>query len=97
MSRDFFTDTEPHKLIICGDIYDRGVQAQELQAFILDLIDRNEVILIRGNHEDLMLDLLNEWDEYSYLDKTNIQNGTVASMLQLTNFTVDNLKKILQK
>ncbi len=44
-----------------------------------------------------MLDLLNEWDEYSYLDKTNIQNGTVASMLQLTNFTVDNLKKILQK
>lgn len=29
----FFTDTEPHKLIVCGDLFDRGKQAAELQEF----------------------------------------------------------------
>lgn len=55
----FFKDRDPHKLIVCGDLYDRGTQAPELQEFILDLLDKDQVILIRGNHEDLALDLLN--------------------------------------
>ena len=49
----FFEDKEPHKLIICGDLFDRGNEAVQLQKFILDLMERDEVILIRGNHEDL--------------------------------------------
>lgn len=50
--KGFFEDTEPHKLIICGDIYDRGTETLELQSFILDLMSKDEVILIRENHED---------------------------------------------
>ncbi|KIR03957.1 hypothetical protein P261_02772 [Lachnospiraceae bacterium TWA4] len=57
----FFDDSTPHQLIICGDLFDRGSQAIELQNFILDLMSREEVILIQGNHEDLMLQLLNHW------------------------------------
>lgn len=56
--KEFFTDDQPHKLIICGDLFDRGAEARELQAFILDLMEQGEVILIRGNHEDLLLDFL---------------------------------------
>ena len=59
--KGFFTDTEPHKLIVCGDLFDRGKQATELQEFILDLLAKDEVILIRGNHEDLMLESSKEW------------------------------------
>ncbi len=29
----FFTDTEPHKLIIQGNLFDRGAEACELQEF----------------------------------------------------------------
>lgn len=64
--KGFFTDTEQHKLIVCGDLFDRGKQAAELQEFILDLLAKDEVILIRGNHEDLMLELLKDWFHHSY-------------------------------
>lgn len=91
-TQGYFSDTEPHKLILCGDIYDRGKQVAELQNFILDLMEKDEVILIRGNHEDLMLDLLDEWDMCSYKDDINISNGTVCTALQLTDFTLLDLK-----
>ena len=97
----FFTDDEPHKLIICGDLFDRGVQALELQNFILDLIEKDKVILIRGNHEDLMLQLLNEWQEYSYLHYYHHTNGTINTILQLTKMTQydlnHNSKNIVRK
>ena len=65
----FFEDTEPHKLVICGDLYDRGTEALQLQEFILDLLSKDQVILIRGNHEDLTLDLLHNWNRKSYLQR----------------------------
>ncbi len=34
IEKGFFTDTNPHKLIICGDLYDRGKEARALQDFI---------------------------------------------------------------
>ena len=57
----FFEDTEPHKLVICGDLFDRGVEALQLQDFILELLSKDQAILIRGNHEDLTLNLLHNW------------------------------------
>lgn len=32
--KGFFEDKEPHKLIVCGDLFDRGMQSAELQDFI---------------------------------------------------------------
>lgn len=89
--KGFFKDTNPHKLIICGDIYDRGAEALELQNFILDLMSKNEIILIRGNHEDLALDLLNNWDKGSFLQRYHYSNGTVDTVCQLTGTTIGQL------
>ena len=83
----FFEDTEPHKLVICGDLYDRGTEALQLQEFILDLLSRDQVILIRGNHEDLALDLLHNWSRKSYLQRHHNLNGTVDTVCQLTGFS----------
>lgn len=41
----FFEDTEPHKLVICGDLYDRGTEALRLQEFILDLLSKDQAFL----------------------------------------------------
>ena len=49
----YFTDPVTHKLIIRGDIFDRGLEAVEMQQFILQLMEKGDVILVRGNHEDL--------------------------------------------
>ena len=84
----FFEDKEPHKLIICGDLYDRGSEALPLQEFILELLAKDEVILIRGNHEDLTLRLLNEWHRGSYRQDHHHWNGTMDTVCQLTNSTL---------
>ena len=82
--KGFFTDTEPHKLIVCGDLFDRGKEAVKVQSFISDLMERDEVILIRGNHEDLTLCLIQDWENFGYMQSHHISNGTVDTVLQLT-------------
>ena len=92
--KGFFADICPHKLIVCGDLFDRGEQALELQNFMLDLLSRDELILIRGNHEDLALDLLNGWAKRSYLQIHHHTNGTIDTVLQLTGSTPDDLNHL---
>lgn len=87
MGKGFFTDTEPHKLIICGDLYDRGTEALQLQEFLLELLAKDELILIRGNHEDLALNLLHTWSQGSYQQRHHNMNGTVDTVCQLTGFS----------
>ncbi len=83
----FFEDQAPHKLIICGDLFDRGRQAKEMQAFVLDLLRKNEIIMIKGNHEDLFVDLIDNaarWMNPFITDTHHYSNGTVNTALQLT-------------
>lgn len=79
--KGFFEDKEPHKLIVCGDLFDRGYEAKELQTFILDLMEKDQVILIRGNHEDLFLQLI--YEDEGFPDRTHVKNGTFNTGLQL--------------
>lgn len=80
----FFVDVEPHKLVILGDIFDRGSEAEKLQAFILELMERDEVILIQGNHEDLYVDLVTKDGGVAY--RHHKHNGTYDTALQLTGY-----------
>ena len=80
----YFTDPEPHKLIILGDIFDRGQEAVEMQRFILSLLEQDAVILVRGNHEDL-------YEEMITIDeglpvRHHKSNGTYGTALQLTGY-----------
>ena len=83
----FFEDTEPHKLIICGDLFDRGGESIQLQEFVLDLMKKDEIILIRGNHEDMFVELVTT-DEGRNLYHHR-RNGTYSTALQLTRFQLD--------
>lgn len=87
----YFEDKEPHKLIICGDLFDRGGEALELQSFLLDLLEKDELIIIRGNHDDLAIDLLKDWNRGSYLDYRYHANGSVGTAMQLTGATLTEL------
>ncbi len=83
--KQFNINNPEHKIIICGDLFDRGLQSKQLQTFAMDLITKEKIILIRGNHEDLLLDMLNFWHRRSYLEWHHNSNGTVDTVLQLTN------------
>lgn len=89
--KGFFDDKGPKKLVVGGDLFDRGKEAVELQNFILELMERDEVILIKGNHEKLLLDMLNFWHRESYLQVHHHSNGTVDTVLQLTNSKLSDL------
>ena len=59
-------------------------EADELQDFILDLMEKNEVILIRGNHEDLFVQMVTEDKGLPY--SHHVSNGTYSTALQLTGY-----------
>ncbi|MDY2850529.1 MAG: hypothetical protein SOV55_00160, partial [Candidatus Borkfalkiaceae bacterium] len=54
---------------------------------VLNLMKKDEVILIRGNHEDLLVDLVenaDKWMTQNVMMTHHWSNGTVDSVLQLT-------------
>ena len=100
--KGFFKDLEPHKLIICGDLFDRGNESLEMQRFISELMSKDEVILIRGNHEDLVLDLIEKADGYfshGIKQTHHWSNGTIRTVEELTGMDVllDDYKLIVDK
>ncbi len=65
--KGFFEEKLPYKLIICGDILDRGPKPKEICDFLERLILEDKLIFIRGNHEDLIeefIDNIDFWVEY---------------------------------
>lgn len=88
----FFTDSDPHKLVIIGDLMDRGTEAKLLEEFIVSLMEQNLVVLIKGNHEDLLLDLINRYSKYMPLIMSgynihHLSNKTFDTALQLSECT----------
>lgn len=89
--KGFFEDKCPHKLIICGDLFDRGEKAVEMQNFVLGLLEKDEVVLIKGNHEDLAQEFvknLHKWMTPLLLSTHHYRNGTVDTLLRLTGMTL---------
>lgn len=66
-----------HKIIICGDLFDRGKKPKEIINFIL--LNQDKFILIKGNHEELMENMILR-NEPVYVD---FHNGTVDTILSL--------------
>lgn len=64
---NFESGNDNHQLIVCGDLFDRGTEAKELWKYLKSIPNK---ILIRGNHEDLMWDLIDRGFPYSH-DKSN--------------------------
>lgn len=88
----FFEKEESSKLIILGDLLDRGDKAQKMQEFAVNLLKKDRLIFIRGNHEDLMLCMAEDFEMenigniksgWSY----HISNGTFDCALQLTGMS----------
>lgn len=85
----FFNETQPSKLVILGDLLDRGEGAVETVDLMLELLKKDQLIYIRGNHEDLLENLLDDCSEGNTWNiQTNtshhIHNGTWNTALQLS-------------
>ena len=76
----FDIDNKDHILIICGDIFDRGDEAIQLYNWLKQL-PSDRKILIRGNHEYLLLDLIRRTYPLNY----DFSNGTWKTYCDLNN------------
>ena len=54
--KGFDINNPEHKIIVCGDLFDRGRQPRDIIDFIIS--HKDKFILIRGNHEDLMQEMI---------------------------------------
>jgi serine/threonine protein phosphatase 1 len=85
------------KIVICGDLLDRGNYPNEVVSFVLNLINNDQVILIRGNHEDLIEQLVVSLPMYDYANliySHHWSNGTVETLMKITNRKLTDLLSI---
>lgn len=88
----FFDDSEPCRLIVCGDMLDRGDEACRLVDFMVELSENDKLIYILGNHEDLLVKCLHEIASggiAAIADGASLysRNKTWDSMLQLAGMS----------
>lgn len=82
-----FNLTDPnHILIICGDAFDRGDHSKQLFDFLKDLDNEHRLIYVRGNHEDLLIDLVDALRKNKYVGSHHISNGTVKTVANITGY-----------
>lgn len=78
----FDKDNKDHILCICGDVFDRGEQTVELFEFIKSLQEQDRLIYVRGNHEDLLFECINEIRCGKVPSSHHFHNGTVKTICQ---------------
>jgi len=94
-----------HKIILCGDIFDRGCQPKQIVDFILN--NQDKIILIRGNHEDLIENCLFQLEQRVNISHHHWTNGTLETIAQLSDtnkfdlvagiYDYNNIKKSMKK
>jgi predicted phosphodiesterase len=90
----FEANNPEHLLVVCGDVFDRGPESKEVYEYLNNLTN---VVLIKGNHEDLMEKV---W-ERGYCKQHDVSNGTlrtIADMFEeMTNYDMHDRLKLSQK
>lgn len=74
----FDVNNEDHMLISIGDNFDRGPENYEMFLFLKEMKEKNKIILIKGNHEDLFMDMLRK----GYPQSHDYTNRTYDTLLQ---------------
>lgn len=83
-SKGFEENNSDHKLVICGDVFDRGDQSIEIYKYLKGLGD--QFIYIKGNHEDLLEDCI-RYFRLGYVPAFHHwSNGTVETLTNLAGY-----------
>lgn len=88
----FFDDPAPHKLILCGDLLDRGPEANQLSDFMVELMEHDMLIFVYGNHEELFVQCLQEIARGGVYEiasgmSHHYTNGTWDTLLQISGMS----------
>lgn len=73
-----------HKVIVCGDLFDRGPDAIKCFNFIDEMLELGRAVYVCGNHEDLLLQCVNDLIATRRVADHHIHNGTLDTLVQFT-------------
>ena len=80
LSEARFDENNPdHKIVVCGDLFDRMDESLQVYNFVKDMLERDKLIYILGNHESLMVDCIKR----GYPSRHDWSNGTAKSIIDL--------------
>src|SRR5574344_1665616 len=79
-----------HFLVVLGDVFDRGTENEAAFEWLSSL---KNVILVRGNHEQLMKEMI----ERGYPIGRDVHNGTCDTVLEIMGHTRKELSDALDK
>ena len=85
--KGFDINNPSHKLIVCGDLFDRGNQTVECYEFANDMISRGRMTYVRGNHEYLLQQMMREIKRGEDIRYHHVSNGTLHSFAQFMGVT----------
>lgn len=75
-----FDENNPeHKIILCGDLFDRMDESLQVYDFVDEMISKNKLVYVLGNHESLMTECI----ERGYPGNHDWHNGTAKSIIDL--------------
>lgn len=74
-----------HHVILCGDLLDRGREPVRCLQFVVDLLDKNRIVCVRGNHESL----LNQCIAKKGFEYHDYSNGTFQTCVDLIGNNVE--------
>ena len=86
-SKGFDLNNSDHKLIVLGDLFDRGPDNRKVYEFVKSLGDR--FIYVRGNHEDLLGECVREIVSGREVSEHHWYNKTVNTIAEFTQMNIN--------
>ena len=75
----FDADNPNHKIIVCGDLFDRMDESIYVYDSVKDMLEKDKLIYVKGNHESLMEECIIR----GYPARHDWSNGTAKSIIDL--------------
>lgn len=82
--KSFDINNVEHKIILCGDLFDRGEDSLKCYDFVTRMKDENRLIYVRGNHEDLLVQCVQDIKR-GHISYHHISNGTIKTLSHFMN------------
>ena len=79
-NKGFEVDNPAHKLIVCGDLFDRGDETVKVFEFIKSLHEQGRLIYVKGNHEILLKKCVAEIRAGRLPGYHHFSNGTIKTI-----------------
>lgn len=78
--KNFDINDRNHKLIVCGDAFDRGPDSIKVFELMKKLHKESRLIYIKGNHEDLIKECVRELATTGNVGGHHYSNGTLKTL-----------------